>query len=121
MSNSFLNHKLDTDICFVKLPTCLNETIADSDKISSLLADEAFRTINEWHGDKFLPDINLIFCNDYYDDGNENEKQLFIPYRIIEGLKLGLFKIINSTYPLIITSITLFLCMYVMFDFFILY
>jgi len=79
----------------------LNETIRDTDTISSLLADEAFRTINEWHGEKFQPDINLIFCTDYYDD---NDKQLFIPYRIIEGLKLGLFKIVKSTYPLIITS-----------------
>ena len=60
---------------------------------------DALDTLNKWHGNEYRQDINISFCH------NQQNNSLTLPYRVRHGLKSGLGEIINSTYPLILTSI----------------
>jgi hypothetical protein len=70
-------------------------TIKDLNEISRSL----LQTLDHWCGE-FMPEINISFCVDF----ERNENDFIIPYRIKEGLKLGLGDILKSSYPLIISS-----------------
>ena len=70
-------------------------TIKNLNEISISL----LQTLDHWCG-KFIPEINISFCVDF----GRNEDDFIVPYRIKEGLKLGLGDILKSSYPLIISS-----------------
>jgi hypothetical protein len=58
-------------------------------------ADEAVSLINEWHGEKYIPEININMCS--------NDDFIFKSY-ILNGIKNGIAKIFSLSYPFILTS-----------------
>jgi hypothetical protein len=65
--------------------------------------NDALDAMNKWHGNEYRPDVNINF---YIEQQNNS---LNLPYRVRHSLKSGLGEIINSTYPLILTSNSLLL------------
>lgn len=65
----------------------------DHNAVSEVI-EEAYKSIDKWHGEKFRPDFFINICvND----------EAILSSRIIKGLKNGISKIVSSAYCLITT------------------
>ena len=58
-------------------------------------AEEAVSLINEWHGEKYIPEININMCS--------NDSIIFKTY-ILNGIKDGIAGMFSNSYPFVLTS-----------------
>lgn len=75
-----------------------NKTLILSD-LSYISQEHLIEKFKDWHPSDFYPNICLDFCTLKWQTND-----IDLPYSIKEGLRNGLEEILESSYPLIITS-----------------
>ena len=74
-----------------------NEMLILSD-LSYISQKHLIEKFENWHPRRFYPNVSLNFCT------LMGQAYIDFPYSIKEGLRNGLEEILESSYPLIITS-----------------